>query len=179
MAAIIICSDFGAPQNKVWHCSTVSPSISHTLVTWCKKTDSLEKTMMLGKTEGGRRRGWQRLRWLDGITNSIDMNLSRSGSWWWTGKPGVLQSLGSQRVEHDWATELMLISKQVRLWLTNFAWGHALLRKTECSVLFQNSSFFSPPARSWRGFFSDIYCRKLIEHMKMNLTAQFLIFHSV
>ena len=40
-------------------------------------TDSFEKTLMLGKTEGGRRRGWQRMRWLDGITDSTDMSLSR------------------------------------------------------------------------------------------------------
>ena len=62
------------------------------------KTDSLEKTLMLGKIDGGRRRGWQRMRWLDGITDLMDMSLRE-------GKPGV-QSMGSQRVGHDWVTEL-------------------------------------------------------------------------
>ena len=65
------------------------------------RTDSLEKT------EGGRRRGQQRMRWLDGITDSMDMSL-RNLSWWWTGRPGMLQSMGLQRVGRDWATVLWL-----------------------------------------------------------------------
>ena len=63
------------------------------------RSDSLEKTLMLGKIEGGRRRGQQRMRWLDGITNSMDMSLSKLREWRWTGKPGVLQSMGTQRVD--------------------------------------------------------------------------------
>ena len=61
---------------------------------------------MPGKSEGRRRRGQQRMRWLDGITDAMDMSSSKLWGWWWTGRPGVLQSMGSQRVEHNWATEL-------------------------------------------------------------------------
>ena len=60
---------------------------------------------MLGKSEGRRRRGWQRMRWLDGITNSMDMNLENSRRQWGTESPGVLQSMGLQRVRHDLAAE--------------------------------------------------------------------------
>ena len=69
------------------------------------KTDSLEKPLMLGKIEGRRRRGRQRMRWLDGITNSMDISLSKLRKWN-TEEPGVLQSLGLQRVRHDSVTEL-------------------------------------------------------------------------
>ena len=63
-------------------------------------------TLMLGKIEGRRRRGRRRTRWLDGITDSMDMSWVKSRSWWWTGRPGVSSFMGSERVRHDWATEL-------------------------------------------------------------------------
>ena len=71
-----------------------------------RRADSFEKTLMLGKIEGRRRRGWQRMRWLDIITDLIDTSLENFSSWWWTAGPGVLQSMGSQRVAHDWISEL-------------------------------------------------------------------------
>ena len=56
---------------------------------------------MLGKIEVGRRRGRQRMKWLDGITDSMDMSLSKLRELGWTKKPGVLESMGSQRVGRD------------------------------------------------------------------------------
>jgi len=72
-----------------------------------RRTDSFEKTLMLGKIEG-RRRGWQRMRWLDVITTQWTWVWASSRSLWWTGKPRVLQSMGLQRAGHDWVTELKL-----------------------------------------------------------------------
>ena len=80
------------------------------------RTDSLEKTLMLGKIEGRRKRdnrGWDG--WMASPTRWTWVWAS-SGSWWWTGKPGMLQSMRSQRVGHNWSTELTEINngRQVR-----------------------------------------------------------------
>ena len=67
-----------------------------------RRTDSFEKTLMLAKIEGGRKRQWQRMRWLDGIMYLWTWVWVNSKRWWCTGKPGMLQSMGSQNVRHDW-----------------------------------------------------------------------------
>ena len=80
---------------------------------------------MLGKMEGRRRRGRQRTRWLDGSTDWMDMSWGSSRSWWWMGKPGLLQSMGWQRIRHNWETELNWadpLSTHVRWHYLNLFW---------------------------------------------------------
>ena len=90
---------YGVTQSRTWLKPLSSSSSSITF-------QYLLKTLVLGKIESRRRRGWQRMDvWVASPTRWTWVWAS-SGSWWWTGKPGMLQSMGSQRVRHDWVTEL-------------------------------------------------------------------------
>ena len=82
-----------------------------------RRANSLEKNLMLDKAVGRRRRGGQRMRWLDGITDSIDMNWSKLQE---VVKPGVLQSMGSLRVGHNWAVEQQPRRNENQVWKRHY-----------------------------------------------------------
>ena len=107
--------------------------------------NSLEKTIMLGKTEGKWRRGCQRMRWLDGITEQWIWTWANSRRWWGTGRPVMLQSMGSRRGRHDWATE--------QLWGWGMVWDDLSALHLLCTlfpVLLHQPHLRLSDIRSWR-----------------------------
>ena len=90
-----------------------------------RASDSLEKTLMLGGIGGRRRRGWQRMRWLDGITDSWTWVSVNSGSWWWTGRPGVLWLTESDMIEQ--------LNELMEWFYDNWDWLSTVITYTICT----------------------------------------------
>ena len=93
--------------NQSWIFIGRTDAEAETPIPWSpgSKNWLIEKDPDAGKDWGQEENRWQRMRWLDGITDSMDMSWANSGRQWRTGKPGVLQFMGFQRIGHNLATE--------------------------------------------------------------------------
>ena len=143
LESLLDCKGIQPPNPKgsqSWIFMVMTDAEAETPILWplIWRTDSLEKTQILGKIEERRRRGWQSMRWLDGITESMDMSLSRLCEFWWTGKPGMLQSMESERVRQDWVTELTVWSLGFSTSLLYLLWTlfSISLHRLECCLTY-------------------------------------------
>ena len=127
------------------------------------RVDSLEKTLMLGKIEGGKRRDnreWEG--WMASWTWWTWAWVS-SRSWWWTGKPGVLQYMGSQRVGHNWATELNWLHLKISPWIAQWPLQDIV------------SQIVTWPARSNQSILKEISPGCSLEGLKLKLKLQYFV----
>ena len=100
--------------------SSLEGLMLNTLATWCEELTQWKRFWCWERLKAGGEgddRGWDG--WMASLTQWTWLWAS-SGSWWWTGKPGVLQSTGSPRVRHYWATELQWISEYIMIFLSLF-----------------------------------------------------------
>ena len=133
-----------------------------------RRVDSLEKTLMLGGLRAGGEgddRGWDS--WMASLTwwTWVWVN---SGSLWWTGKPGMLQSIGLQRVGHDWATELnwkMMGYPEVKFWSQTWdkGWGRLSRGTSPEEVLFWQRTEVLSRSSLWEEKSRKHLCLFLVE----------------
>ena len=113
------------------------------------RANLLEKTLMLGKIEDRRRRGRQRMRWLDGTTDWWTWVWVNSGSCWWTGRPGVQQFMGLQRIGHDLVIKPPIFHYTVCVCVCVCVCVHILLRTADKGPSSQMDGFSS--SHVWTG----------------------------
>ena len=124
-----------------------------------RSIDSLEKTLMLGGIGGRRKRGQQRWDgWMASLTRWTWVWVN-SGSWWWTGRPGVLWFMGSQRVRHDWVTELNCTEFCMYVW-----WWMSSKLTVVSSLYVSNSNLYAIHLKLIQCHMSIVSQKKYFEH---------------